>query len=52
MKEFADDNSEFDDNGLKFSKWVEDTAGKGEIDHYEQFLLFTHCLQKTCTADT
>ena len=24
----------------------------GHIDHYEQFLLFPQCFQKTCTADT
>ena len=26
LKEFADDNSEFDENGRKFSKWVENTG--------------------------
>ena len=31
-------------NGLK-------TLGKGEIAHYEQFLLFPQCFQKTCIAD-
>ena len=31
MKEFADDNFKFDENGRKLSKWVEKTAGKGEI---------------------
>ena len=36
----------------KFSKGVENTAGKGEIACYEQFLLFPQCFQKTCTADT
>ena len=30
LREFADDNFEFDDNGRKFSKKVENTAGKGE----------------------
>ena len=30
----------FDENGGKFSKWVENTVGKGEIACYEQFLLF------------
>ena len=30
----------------------ENTVGKGEIAHYEQFLLFPQCFQKTCTADT
>ena len=33
-------------------KRVENTVGKGEIARYEQFLLFTQCFQKTCTADT
>ena len=36
----------------KFSKWIENTVGKGEIAPYEQFLLFPQCFQKTCTADT
>ena len=30
----------------------ENTAGKGEIAHYEQFLLFLQCFQKACTANT
>ena len=52
LKDFADDNFEFDENGEKLSKRVENTVGKGEIAHYEQFLLFPQCFQKTCTADT
>ena len=52
LKEFADDNSKFDENGRKLSKRVGNTVGKGEIAHYEKFLLFPQCLQKTCTADT
>ena len=52
MKEFADDNFKFDENGRKFSKRVENAVGKGEIARYEQFLLFPQCFQKTCTADT
>ena len=52
MKEFADDNFKFDENGRKFSKWVENTVGKGEIAPNEQFLLFPWCFQKACTADT
>ena len=32
----------------KFSKWVENTVGKGEIARYEQFLLFPQCFQKAC----
>ena len=34
------------------SKRVENTVGKGEIAHYEQFLLFQLCFKKTSTADT
>ena len=52
FKEFADDNLEFDENGRKFSKRLENTVGKGEIARYEQFLLFPQCFQKTSTADT
>ena len=52
MKEFAEDNFKVDGNDRKFSKHVEDTAGKGEIARYEQFLLFPQCFQKTGTADT
>ena len=32
----------------KLPNWVENTVGKGEIAHYEQFLLFPHCFQKAC----
>ena len=48
MKEFADDNFKFDENGKKLSKLVENTVGKGEIARYEQFLLFPQCFQKAC----
>ena len=48
LKEFADDNFKFDKNGRKLSKWVENTVGKGEIAHYEQFLHFPQCFQKAC----
>ena len=48
MKEFADDNFKFDENGTKLSKQVQNTAGKGEIARYEQFLLFPQCFQKAC----
>ena len=47
LKEFAD-NFNFDENGRKFSKRVENTVGKGEIARNEQFLLFPHCFQKAC----
>ena len=39
---------EFDANTGKFSSWVENTVGKGEIARYEQFLLFPQCFQKAC----
>ena len=40
--------SNFDENGRKLSKWVENIVGKGEIARYEQFLLFLQCFQKVC----
>ena len=52
MKQFADDNFIFDENGRKFSKPVENTVGNGEIACYKQFLLFPQCFQNTCTTDT
>ena len=33
----------FDENSGELSKWLENTEGKGEIAHYEQFLLFPQC---------
>ena len=48
LKEFADGNFRFDENGRKLSKRVENTVGKGEIAHYEQFLLFPRCFQMAC----
>ena len=39
---------QIDKNGRKLSKWEENTVGKGEIAHYEQFLLFPQCFQKAC----
>ena len=52
LKEFAGDNLRFEENGRKYSQWLENTVGKGEIACYEQFLLFPQCFYKTCTADT
>ena len=52
LKEFADDNFEFDENGRKFYIWLENTVGKGEIAHYKQLLLFPQCFHKASTADT
>ena len=40
LKEFAEDNFKFDENGRKLSKQVENTVGKGEIARNKQFLLF------------
>ena len=51
LKEFADNNNEFDENSINLSKWVENTEGKGEIARYEQFLLIPQCFQNTCPAD-
>ena len=48
LKESADDNFKFDENGRKFSKRVENTIGKREIPLYEQFLFFPQCFQKAC----
>ena len=52
MKEFADDNFKFDENGREFFKSVHNSLGKGAIARYQQFLLFQHCFQKTRIADT
>ena len=46
LKEFADDNFKFNENGGKISKRVENTVGKGEIARYEQFLLFPQCFNR------
>ena len=48
LKEFAYDNFTFGENFIKLSKWVENTEGKGEIAHHEQFFLFPQCFQKAC----
>ena len=52
LKEFADDNFKFDENGRKLFKHGENTVVEGEIARYEQFLLFPQCFQMSCTADT
>ena len=46
FKEFAHNNFEFDENGGKFSKRVENTVGKGKIARYEQFLLFNRVFKR------
>ena len=48
LKQSADDNFKFDENSRKFSKRVENSGGKREIAHYEQFLLFPQCFQRAC----
>ena len=52
LKEFADNSIKICEYGRKFSKRLENTVGKEEIAHYEQFLLFPQYFQHTCTADT
>ena len=51
LKELADENFKFDENGRKFCTQVENTVGKGEVARYKQFPLFPQCFQKTCTVD-
>ena len=52
LKEFADDNFKFDENGRKFLKPVENTVGKGEIARDEQFLLFPAVFSKELILQT
>ena len=51
LKDIADDNFESDENGVKFSKGVENAVGKGEIACHKRFLLFPQLLQITFSAD-
>ena len=37
--------------GIHLSDGVESIVGKGEIAHYEQFLLFPQCFQKLSIVD-
>ena len=39
-------NFKFEENGRKFSKWVENTVGKGEIARYEHFFPFPTVFSK------
>ena len=48
LKDFADDNFKFEENGRKLLKPIDNTVGKGEIARYEQFLLYPQCFQKAC----
>ena len=45
-------NLNFDEYEGRFSLKVENTVGNGEIAPQEQFLLFSLCFQKYCTAET
>ena len=47
-KDFADNNFKLDEKGRKLSIRVENSVGKGEIAHNEEFLLFPQCFQKAC----
>ena len=51
LKEFADDNFTFDENGGKIYERVENTVEKVDIACYKQFLVVLQCFQKTCTVD-
>ena len=48
MREFADDNFEFDENGRKFSKRVENTVRKGEIARYVTLTASIETTTKEC----
>ena len=48
MTQYTGDNFGFDENGRKFTKWLENAVGKGKIACYEQFLLVPQCFQKSC----
>ena len=52
LKQFADYNFKFDENGRKFFKCVENTVEKEEISRNDQNLLFPQGFQNTYTADT
>ena len=52
MKQFADDKFKLDKNGRKFPERVKNTVGKGEIAHYEQFLIFFHSVFKRLVLQT
>ena len=52
LKQFADDNYKFDENGRKFSNQEDNAVGKGEIAFDEQFIFFVpQYFQKISTAD-
>ena len=46
LKDFANDNLKFEENGRKLFKPVENTVGKEEIARYEQFCPFPTVFSK------
>ena len=46
LKEIAEDNFELDENGIKLSKRVENTVGKGEIARYNAISPFPTVFSK------
>ena len=52
LKEFADNNFKFDENGRKLSKWLENTVGKGEIVHATSNFSFPHCVFERLVLQT
>ena len=52
LKEFAEENFEFDKNGRKFSKRAENILEKGEIARNEQFFIFFHRVFKILVLQT
>ena len=51
LKDFADDNLEFDENGRKFSKWVENTVEKEKLLVTSNFF-FSHTVFKRHALQT
>ena len=52
IKEFGDNNFKLNENDGKYSKSIENTGRRNtRITCYEQFLLFSQSVQKTCTED-
>ena len=46
LKEFKDDDFEFNENGRELSNQIENTVEKGKIARYKQFLLFPTVFSK------
>ena len=51
LKEFADDNLKVDKNGRKFSKWIENTVGKGPFPMvFSKDLYSRHIKTRACVG--